>query len=78
MQGLGNHLVMVSHLWARLASLCRPTNAAINREVDVKPSTVLWALLALGGIALAVFATDSVLNILGILLGLIGIIGFLL
>ena len=39
---------------------------------------VMWGLLALCGIALAIFATNSVANVLGILLGLVGVIGFLL
>jgi hypothetical protein len=36
-----------------------------------------WALLALAGIALAIFAADPVSNALGIVLGLVGVIGFL-
>jgi hypothetical protein len=68
---------MVSHLW-RPGRGCRPCQWRHQREVDVKASMIIWGLLALGGIALAIFATDSVANALGILLGLVGVIGFLL
>jgi hypothetical protein len=43
----------------------------------MKAAVAVWALLALSGIALAIFAADPVSNILGILLGLVGVIGFL-
>lgn len=38
---------------------------------------VLWALVALCGVALAIFATDTVVHVLGILLGLVGVMGSL-
>jgi hypothetical protein len=40
-------------------------------------AVAVWALLALSGIALAIFAADPVSTALGILLGLVGVIGFL-
>jgi hypothetical protein len=46
-------------------------------EADVKASMIIAAVIALCGIALAIFAMDCVSNVLGILLGLVGVIGFL-
>jgi hypothetical protein len=42
----------------------------------VKAEEIVWALMALCGIALAIFAADGVGKILGALLALVGIIGF--
>ncbi|MBT2548980.1 hypothetical protein [Arthrobacter sp. ISL-65] len=44
----------------------------------MKAGLILWALLAVLGIALAIFAADPVSSALGILLGLVGVVGFLL
>jgi hypothetical protein len=43
----------------------------------MKAAVIIWALMALCGVALAIFAADGVLKILGILLALVGVIGFL-
>jgi hypothetical protein len=43
----------------------------------MKAAMAAWALLALAGIALAIFAADPVSSALGIALGLVGVIGFL-
>jgi drug/metabolite transporter (DMT)-like permease len=43
----------------------------------MKAAVVIWALLALCGVALAIFAADGVSKILGILLALVGVIGFI-
>jgi len=43
----------------------------------MKAAVVIWALLALCGVALAIFTSDGVSKILGILLALVGVIGFI-
>lgn len=44
-------------------------------EKDMTTAVVLWALAALCGVALAIFAADAVVHVLGILLGLAGVMG---
>ncbi|MEZ2390163.1 hypothetical protein AB6813_11555 [bacterium RCC_150] len=42
----------------------------------MKAATVLWALMALCGVASAIFAADGIAKLLGVLPAIVGIIGF--
>jgi hypothetical protein len=47
-------------------------------EKIMKAAVVLWALVALCGVVLAIFATNAVLHVVGIVIGLVGVIASIL